>query len=118
MQDDSLEGREMLLNEMRETIRQNEQDMRGCAHTYGCRRGYGYEAAPREMDNGQAKSGTFSLRLLVSLLILGGFLWMHMKGTPIFGYNSDKVVEALSQDVDLQELTNSVRIDPEESMDN
>lgn len=112
MQDDSLEGRGAILADLRDTIRQNEQDMRGCEHTYGCR--IGYQEQAEEGAEGVSRSGTFSLRLLVSLLILGGFIWMHMEGISIFGYQSETVVEAISYDVNLQDFMKSDSINNQE----
>ena len=110
MRDDLIEGRLELLEEMRETVRQNEQNMRSCANIYD-QHSDSWDKED-EFPELSIKESTFSLRLLVSIVILGGFLWMHMEDTRFFGYQSQKVVEAISQDADLQTFTNSVKINP------
>ncbi len=113
MQDDSIEGRSELAEKLRETARQNEQDIMGCARNCGCRFGYIDEQEAVE-DDRPVLSGTFGLRMLLSAAILGGFLWMHRENRPVFGYRTEKVVEALGRSTDLQDIRKSVRIGQQE----
>ena len=79
---------------------------------YGCRFGHlDYEDTDAEEKKGAGS--TFSLRLLLSIVILGGFLWMHMEKKTLFGYQPEKVAEAVSRNTDLQALPKSVRIGKE-----
>lgn len=108
MQDDSMGGREELLSRMREMAKQNENNMRGCVYSHPGSSRMITEEPQRETERGS----TFGLRLLLCLVIWGGFFWMHMENAPIMGYQTEKVVEAVSTDVGLQELKNSVTIKP------
>ena len=116
MQDDSLEGRAMMTNHMREMIYRNEQDMKNCTNTYGYRTRTPYQGtANMPKDNiyeNNTSTGTFSLRLFLSLIILAGFVWFHMQDKAFLGYQSEQVVEAVSNSVNLQELAESVKINP------
>lgn len=108
MQDDSMGGRDELLTRMREMARQNESSMRSCSYRHPGK-GWGDGDQPQERAE---RGSTFGLRLLLCLVIWGGFFWMHMENAPIMGYQTEKVVEAVSTDVGLQELKNSVTIKP------
>lgn len=108
MQDDTLNGRDILLEELRESARQNEQNMRGSVSSY--RRTYPDQAP--EIEEVPHRYSTFVLRLLLCVFIFGVFLWSHLGGQTILGYNTENVVETISRDADLQEITNSVRIRP------
>lgn len=79
---------------------------------YGCRIGHldGEYAGDAEK---KCAGSTFSLRLLLSILIFGGFLWMHMEKRTVFGYQPETVVEAISRNTDLQALPKSVRMEKE-----
>lgn len=101
-------GREELLSRMREMAKQNENNMRGCVYRHPGSSRASTEESYREEERGS----TFGLRLLLCLVIWGGFFWMHMENAPIMGYQTEKVVEAVSTDVGLQELKNSVTIKP------
>ncbi len=92
-------GRDELLSRMREMAKQNENNMKGLGEM-------------GESQERQERGSTFGLRLLLCLVIWGGFFWMHMENAPIMGYQTEKVVEAVSTDVGLQELKNSVTIKP------
>lgn len=76
---------------------------------YGCSFGY-LEYETPAMEERKCAGSTFFLRLFLSMAILGVFLWMHMEKKTVFGYQPDKVVEAISQNTDLQALSKSVRI--------
>ena len=54
--------------------------------------------------------GSFSVRLLVALLLLAGFLQFHLSGMSFRGMRSEQAIEAVSQDADLQKLAESVKI--------
>lgn len=110
MQDDSIGAREELLANMREMAKQNENNLKYCTS-----RRPGYVPAEDRTEKSAEEEGiggTFGLRLFLCLAIWGGFFWMHMENAPIMGYQTEKVVEAVSTDVGLQELTNSVTIEP------
>ena len=101
-------GRDELLSRMREMAKQNENNMKGHLYRYSDT-GLGEMGESQER---QERGSTFGLRLLLCLVIWGGFFWMHMENAPIMGYQTEKVVEAVSTDVGLQELKNSVTIKP------
>lgn len=111
MQDDSIGGREELLARMREMAKENEDNMKGCTYRYtGASSQNSYDRGSREKERGS----TFGFRLLLCLVIWGGFFWMHMEDAPVMGYDTQKVVEAVSTDVGLQELKDSVKIEPKQ----
>lgn len=80
---------------------------------YGCRFGH-LESEEQEAAVRKGAGGTFFLRLLLSILIFGGFFWMQTEKKTIFGYCPDQVAEAVCQNTDLQAISKSVRIDTEE----
>jgi|GEM_PF-1604650 len=108
IQDDSLNGRDLMMEELREAARQNEQDMSGSVSYYK----RSYPRYTEEKGEVQRNYSTFVLRLLLCIVLFGAFLWSHLGGQSILGYNTEKVVETISTDVDLQEISNSVKINP------
>lgn len=56
------------------------------------------------------EGGSFSVRLLVALLLFACFLHFHFSGMSYQGFDSETAIEAVSRDADLQKLTDSVRI--------
>lgn len=110
MQDDSYNGRDEALMQMREMARRNEDNMRG--HAYRAGTGQVQFSGHGEGRPADSRGGTFGLRLVLCLMIWGGFFWMHMENAPILGYQTEKVAEAVSTDVGLQDLTNSVKMKP------
>lgn len=54
--------------------------------------------------------GSFSVRLLVALLLLACFLHFHLSGMHYQGFGSEQAIEAVSRNADLQKLTDSVKI--------
>lgn len=110
MQDDSIGAREELLAGMREMAKQNENNLRYCTSRHP-----GYSPAENMTEDDTEEGGlgsTFGIRLFLCLAIWGGFFWMHMENAPIMGLQTENVVEAVSTDVGLQELTKSVTIKP------
>lgn len=92
---------------VRENAAKGREDM---LDEYGCSFGHlEYESA--EPEERKRTNSTFSLRLLLSLVILGVFLWTHMEKKSVLGYQPEKVVEAVSQNTDLQALSKSVRME-------
>lgn len=112
MDQQPLDEKIILLNQMREISQENEQSLRNSAHTYGYRQALRSVSQTDDYALEPPQTGTFSLRLTLSVLIFLGFLWTHTKGIPIWGYQSEQVVEAVSQNVDLRELADSVKIVP------
>lgn len=79
---------------------------------YGCRFGHLENGEPEETK--QKKEGsTFFLRLLLSMLLFGGFLWMYMEKRAVFGYPTEQVAETIGRNTDLQAISKSVRIEKE-----
>lgn len=75
-------------------------------NAYGCR----FDHLETE-ETGKGEGGsTFLLRLLLSLLLFGGFLWIHTEKKEVFGCHPEQAVEAISRNTDLQALVKSVRI--------
>ena len=108
MQDDSLNGRDNMLEELRESAKRNEQNLQGSVFYYR-------STYPRHMEDTEEvprKYSTFVLRLFLCVVVFGAFLWSHLDGQSVLGYNTEKVVEAISTDVDLQDIPNSVKINP------
>lgn len=112
MQDDSLEGRVVMTNQMREMIYQNEQSLKQKRNTYGYRDEGNHNLTSSDGVEKISKGGTFSLRLFFSLVILVAFVYVHTQNSGIFGHQTDEVVETISHSTNLQELTDSVKINP------
>lgn len=54
---------------------------------------------------------TLLLRLLLSLLLFGSFLWMHRENKTVFGCHPEQAAEVISRNTDLQALVKSVKIE-------
>jgi len=85
------------------------RDVNRMQNAYGCHFDH---LETEETEKGDGGS-TFLLRLLLSLLLFGGFLWMHTEKRAVFGCPPEQAVEAISRNTDLQALIKSVRIEQE-----
>lgn len=85
------------------------RDVNRMRNAYGCRFDH-LETEEAERGDG---GNTFFLRLLLSLLLFGGFLWIHTEKRAVFGCHPEQAVEAISRNTDLQALVKSVRIERE-----
>ncbi len=104
MIDESMEGGNTLAEQILESEFQEQ-----C----GCRIGYLEQESGKKEETLHSGS-TFTLRLLLSLILFCSFFWLHKEQKTLFGYRTEKVAEILSQNTDLQALSKSVKMIGEE----
>lgn len=56
-------------------------------------------------------ASSFAIRLAISVLFLAGFLYLKEENRTILGVGTEKVTEAISRNVDLQEALDSVKME-------
>lgn len=76
---------------------------------------WGYRAYPgislQDTEELPAGGSSFSVRLMIALLLLAVFMHFHVSGKNIASIETNEAIEAVCQDTDLQKALDSVKME-------